>query len=390
MIGRDWPPGPRRATLALSQPMETPMPPIARRTLLQGLAAALATPVLARGLAAQGLAATALLTGLDQPWGVAMLPGGAFLVTERGGTLLHVAAPGARPTRVAGVPPVRAAGQGGLLDVMVPRDFASSRRVWLTFSHPAGGGASTGLGRGRLNADGTALEVFARVHDGPPSGRGQHFGSRAVEAPDGSVFLTTGDRGDPPLAQDPARPEGKVLHFDAAGRPLTAPAFAGQAVVPGLWSLGHRNIQGAALDARGRLWTVEHGARGGDEVNMPQAGRNYGWPVITYGVNYNGRRIGEGTEKPGLEQPAHYWDPSIAPSGLAIHSGRGAPGWRGHFLTGSLNGDFIARLDPAAGWRETRLSGPETARVRDVREAPDGAVWFLSVGRGTLWRLAPA
>jgi glucose/arabinose dehydrogenase len=177
-----------------------------------------------------------------------------------------------------------------------------------------------------------------------------------------------------------------VLHFGPDGTPLTAPAFAGQDVVPGLWSLGHRNIQGAALDGQGRLWTVEHGARGGDEVNMPQAGRNYGWPVITYGVNYNGRLIGEGTAKPGMEQPVHYWDPSIAPSGLAILKGD-AMGWRGQVLTGSLNSDFIARLDPARGWAEDRIATPETSRVRDVREAPDGSVWFLSVGEGAVFRM---
>ncbi|QYK40127.1 MAG: PQQ-dependent sugar dehydrogenase [Paracoccaceae bacterium] len=367
----------------------TPRSHPTRRSLLSSLAgAAVALPWLSRGLAAQGLGAEAMATGLDQPWSLAFLPGGAFLVTERGGNLLHYAAPSARPRRVKGVPEVRASGQGGLLDVMVPRDFATSRRIWLSYSHPGGNGASTGLGVGRLSADGAAIEGFARVHSGPPSSRGQHFGSRVVEARDGSVFLTTGDRGQGPLAQDPSRPEGKVLRFDADGRARTAPAFAGQAVVPGLWSLGHRNIQGAALDGQGRLWTVEHGARGGDEINQPQAGRNYGWPVITYGVNYNGAPIGEGTARAGMEQPAHYWDPSIAPSGLVIHSGRGIPAWRGHFLTGSLNSDHIARLDPANGWRETRLAGRETARVRDVREAPDGSLWFLSVGRGTLWRLA--
>jgi aldose sugar dehydrogenase len=361
-----------------------------RGALIAGVAA-LATPMLARGAAAmQGLAISQVVGELDQPWGLAFLPGDGFLVTERDGRLLSFDAPDARPRQIGGVPQVWASGQGGLLDVMAARDFATSRRIWLTYSHPEGDGASTGLGVGRLSADGTMLEGFTTVHSGPPSGRGQHFGSRAVETADGHVFLTTGDRGQPALAQDPARPEGKVLRFDSAGRAATAPEFAGQSVVPGLFSLGHRNIQGAALDGQGRLWTVEHGARGGDEVNQPRPGRNYGWPVITYGVNYNGARIGQGTARDGMEQPAHFWDPSIAPSGLVIHSGRGIPGWRGHFLTGSLNSDYIARLDPANGWQETPIETRETARVRDVREAPDGSVWFLSVGEGAVFRLAPA
>lgn len=364
------------------------MPVTRRRMLALGLAG-LAAPALPRGLAAQGLAIAAVARGLDQPWGLAFLPGGGFLVTERAGRLSLFESPGAQPRRIGGVPEVWARGQGGLLDVMVPRGFAASRVLWLTLALPEAGGASTGLVRTRLSDDGARLEGARVVHSGPPSGRGQHFGSRAVEAPDGHVFLTTGDRGQPGLAQDPARPEGKVLCFAPDGTPATAPAFAGRTVVPGLWSLGHRNIQGAALDGQGQLWAAEHGARGGDEINRVVAGRNYGWPVISYGRNYDGSKIGQGTTRAGMEQPAHYWDPSIAPSGLVVHSGRGAPAWRGHFLTGSLNADHIARLDPGAGWRETRIETPETARVRDLREAPDGAIWFLSVGRGAVFRLAP-
>lgn len=369
----------------------TTVAPTRRGFLLAG-AAALAAPMLPRGaLAMQGLSITPMAGGLDQPWGLAFLPGGGFVVTERDGRVLAFDAPGARARQIAGVPEVRAEGQGGLLDIALARDFAVSRRVWLTFSHPGAGGASTGLGHARLSDDGTALESFSLVHSGPASGRGQHFGSRVVETADGHVFLTTGDRGEPMLSQDPTRPEGKVLRFDTSGRPATAREFAGQSVVPGLWSLGHRNIQGAALDGQGRLWTVEHGARGGDEVNQPRPGRNYGWPVISFGVNYSGTSIGQGTARDGMEQPAHFWDPSIAPSGLVIHSGRGGmSAWRGHFITGSLNSDYIAWLDPANGWRETPIETRETARVRDVREAADGSVWFLSVGEGAVFRLAPA
>ncbi|HMO70253.1 MAG TPA: PQQ-dependent sugar dehydrogenase [Paracoccaceae bacterium] len=360
-----------------------------RHALALGLAA-LAAPALPRGLAAQGLAVAPVARGLDEPWGLAFLPGGGFLVTERAGRLSLFDGPGAPARRIGGVPQAWVQGQGGLLDVMVPRDFAASRLLWLTLALPGQGGASTGLVRARLSDDGTQLTDAVTVHSGPAAGRGQHFGSRAVEAPDGHVFLTTGDRGQPALAQAPARPEGKVLRFARDGTPAPAPALAGGGAVPGLWSLGHRNIQGAALDGQGQLWTVEHGARGGDEVNRIEPGRNYGWPVISYGRNYNGSPIGVGTARDGLEQPAHYWDPSIAPSGLVVHSGRGIPAWRGHFLTGSLNADHIARLDPAAGWQETRIGSAETQRVRDVREAPDGSVWFLSVGRGAVFRLAPA
>ncbi len=356
--------------------------PTRRQTLALAMAS-LAAPAVAP--AATPVRIAPVVTGLAEPWALAFLPHGRFLVTERDGRLTLFG--DGRPVAVHGLPKVFADGQGGLLDVMVPRDFAQSRRLWLTYAHPAGGGASTALAHARLSDDGTALEQVTRVHDGPAEPGGRHFGSRVVQAPDGSVFLTTGDRGLGAPAQDPARPEGKVLHFGPDGAPLTAPVLAGQSVVPGLWSLGHRNIQGAALDGQGRLWTVEHGARGGDELNMPQQGRNYGWPVITYGVNYNGKRIGEGTAKDGMEQPVHYWDPSIAPSGLAILKGD-AMGWRGQVLTGSLNSDFISRLDPAAGYAETRIATPETIRVRDVREAPDGSVWFLSVGEGAVFRVA--
>jgi glucose/arabinose dehydrogenase len=359
------------------------MPMTRRDTLLLGLAA-LAAPALAR--AEPALRITPILDGLDEPWSLALLPDGRVAITERAGRLKIFADGGM--FEVGGLPEVAAAGQGGLLDVMVPRDFASSGRLWLTYSHPGAGGASTALGHGVLNGD--RLQDFTRVHAGPPVGGGRHFGSRLVEGPDGTVFMTTGDRGVGSRAQDIGRPEGKVLAFQPNGRPRTAPDFEGVDVLqPGLWSYGHRNIQGAALDAEGQLWTVEHGAKGGDELNRIVAGRNYGWPVITYGVNYNGRKIGEGTAREGMEQPHHYWDPSIAPSGLAILKGEMFPDWRGHVMTGSLNSDLISRLDPGGGYAETRIETPETARVRDIREAPDGSLWFLSVGNGAVFRMTP-
>jgi aldose sugar dehydrogenase len=354
---------------------------ITRRGSLGLGLAVLAMPALAR--ADPALRITAVLEGLEEPWSLAFLPGGRVAVTERAG-VLKVFADGGQVS-VGGLPEVAATGQGGLLDVMVPRDFAARRRLWFSYAHPAGGGASTALGHGVL--DGDRLRDFTRVHEGPPVKGDRHFGSRVVEAPDGSIFLTTGERGEGARAQDPARPEGKVLHFTAEGVPMPTTIPGGMS---GLWSMGHRNIQGAALDGEGRLWTVEHGAKGGDELNMPQAGRNYGWPVISYGVDYSGAKIGEGQVRDGMEQPVHYWDPSIAPSGLMFHSGRAFPGWKGHVLTGSLKFDMISVLDPAHGYAETRVGTPETLRVRDVREGPDGAIWFLSVGRGAAFRMAPA
>lgn len=330
-----------------------------------------------------------VVTGLAEPWALAFLPDGSFLVTERAGRLLLVQDGTARP--VEGVPKVAARGQGGLLDLLVPFDFPETREIWLSFAQPGKGGAATATGFGRLSDDGTRLDNFQTVFAGTPMPGSRHFGARLVEMPDGSILLTTGDRGTGPdgqQAQDPARAEGKLIRLNRDGTPAeTRPGH-----LPGVMTLGHRNVQGATLDRQGRLYAVEHGAKGGDELNRILPGRNYGWPVISYGVNYNGDPIGTGTTAPDMEQPLHYWDPSIAPSGLIVHSGRMFPEWRGDFLTGSLNSDYIARLAPdrpaRTGFAEERIRAPETARVRDLAEAPDGAVWFLSVTDGAVYRMA--
>ncbi len=332
-----------------------------------------------------------VIGGLDEPWGVDFLPDGTFLVTERGGRLLLVRDGASK--ELAGGPDVLASGQGGLLDVMVPRDFASSREVWLSYSAAVEGGAATAAGVGRLSDDGMRLEGFRMVYAGEGYSGGRHFGSRLVEMPDGTIALTTGDRGTGPdgtEAQDPTLSAGKVLLLNRDG----SPAVSHDGWRPGTLSIGHRNIQGAALDLSGRLLTVEHGAQGGDELNAPEAGRNYGWPVISYGRNYNDDPIGQGSELQGMEQPLHYWDPSIAPSGLVVYSGRLVPEWTGDILFGSLNSDFIGRLDPdlaaETGFQEERIAAAETGRVRDVVEAPDGSIWFLSVYDGAVYRMAPA
>jgi glucose/arabinose dehydrogenase len=237
------------------------------------------------------------------------------------------------------------------------------------------------------------LEGFETVFTGDGYPGGRHFGSRLVEMPDGTIALTTGDRGTGPEgmdAQDPLLSPGKVMLLSRDG----SPAIRQEGWLPGALSRGHRNVQGAALDLSGRLLTVEHGAQGGDELNAPEAGKNYGWPVITYGINYNGDPIGEGAVKDGMEQPLHYWDPSIAPSGLLVYSGKLVPEWTGDIIFGSLNSDFLGRLDPdtpaETGFFEERIAAPETGRVRDVVEAPDGSIWFLSVYDGAVYRMAPS
>lgn len=336
----------------------------------------------------------AVATGLEEPWAIGFLPGGAFLVTERGGTLKLFAAPGAEARLVGGLPEVVDDGQGGLLDILVPADFATSREIWLSYAEPRDAGAVTALGKAQLSADGARLDGFTPVFAIPEGASGgRHFGSRIVEAADGTLFLTVGDRGTGPeglAAQDPTRGEGKLIHLRRDGSPATV--LTG--MLPGVFSLGHRNPQGAALDLTGRLLTVEHGAMGGDELNAPEQGKDYGWPVISYGLNYNGDKIGLGQSFPGLEQPLHYWDPSIAPSGLAVYSGALVPQWREDIFFGSLNSDFLGRLDPdvpaPTGYAEERISSDETLRVRDVVEAPDGSIWFLSVGNGAVYRLVPA
>ena len=326
-----------------------------------------------------------MATGLDEPWGLAFLPDGQFLVTERAGRLQVFPATGGKGQQISGLPDVFSRGQGGLLDVMIPRDFDQSREVWLSFAEPQGRGAGTAMGRGTLGTDGQ-LTGFRTLFSAPVGGKGgQHFGSRLVEAPDGSIFLTVGERGTPDLAQDPTRAEGKVLHFAADGTPIVPDNTSH---LPGLHSLGHRNAQGAAVDGNGQLWVVEHGAQGGDELNRVEAGRNYGWPIIAYGKDYDDSKLGIGTEAPGLEQPAHYWDPSIAPSGLMFYTGSMFPEWQGDVFTGSLKFNYISRLDPEGGYAEEQITANETGRVRDVRQAPDGSIWFLSVVDGAVYRIS--
>jgi glucose/arabinose dehydrogenase len=330
-----------------------------------------------------------MISGLDEPWALAHLPDGGVLITEIDGRVLLWREGQMR--EVTGGPKVHVSGQGGLLDVTLPRDFATSREVFFSYSKKQQGGSGTALAVARLSGDGSRLEGLRDIFEAAPGGSGgRHFGSRVVEAADGTLFLTIGDRGDRPSAQDRSLHNGSIIRINRDGSVPADNPFVGQAgVLPEIWSFGHRNPQGAGLDGSGTLWTSEHGARGGDEVNRIRKGANYGWPVISYGVHYSGAKIGEGREKPGMEQPAHYWDPSIAPSGLLVYSGRMFPEWASNIFVGSLKFDYISRLEiSGTSAREiAKIESRDTERVRDLAEAADGSIWFISVGNGAIYRI---
>lgn len=331
------------------------------------------------------IAAETVAENLDHPWGLAFLPGGALLVTERSGTM-RIVDKGKVSKPIANVPSVVASGQGGLLDVVLAPDFANSGRIYFTFSQPGKGGAGTALASAKLvrSANSAALEdVSLLVSMNKKTTKGQHFGSRIVISPDGRLFVTMGERGEKNRAQDFNDHAGSVLRINADGTiPFDNPFADGKSGLPEIWSKGHRNPQGATWDpVTNSLLTLEHGAKGGDEINQPQPGKNYGWPVISFGVDYSGARIGQGTEAKGYEQPLYYWDPSIAPSGLAVYSGDMFPEWKGDLLAGALKFQLLVRLDrdeKGTMKGEERLFEGEFGRIRDVRVAPDGAVYLLT------------
>lgn len=339
-----------------------------------------------------------VIRGLDSPWGLALLPDGAWLITEKPGRM-RLFADGALSEPLKGLPKVDARGQGGLLDVAVAPDFAQSRRVWFSYAEPREGGKNgTAVATGTLSADGTALEGVAVIFRQDPAwASDKHFGSRIVPDGRGGIFVTTGERSvidARPLAQDVNTHLGKVLHIDGkTGAPLSGNPFAqGGGGKPEIWSWGHRNIQSAALDGQGRLWTVEHGPRGGDELNRPRPGLNYGWPVATYGIEYSGEKVGDGvTQATGTVQPVYYWDPVIAPGGMTLYDGAMFPDWRGDLLVAALKEKHIARLVIENGRvvGEERLMTDLGERVRDVAVAADGAVWAITDEQdGKLVRLA--
>jgi aldose sugar dehydrogenase len=371
--------------------------------LVAGLA--LATPGFAQGVKPQTVAG-----GLQHPWAVAFLPEGRFLVTERPGRLRIVERDGKLGKPIEGVPEVAASGQGGLLDVILDADFASNRTLYFCYAEPAavGNSNSTALARATLSADGARLaDVKVIFSQKPKFSSSAHFGCRIVESrapgvngkPDGKLFLTLGDRFS--RAEDAQKLDnhhGKIVRVNKDGSVPPDNPFVGRAgALPEIWSYGHRNVQGAALAPDGTLWAHEHGAQGGDEINLPKPGINYGWPVITYGENYGGGKIGDGiTAKEGLAQPLHYWVPSLAPSGMAfVTSERYGKAWQGNVMVGSLKFAYLNRIElaaPASGAvvRESKLLDGE-GRIRDVRQGPDGFIYVLTdAASGKLIRLVPA
>jgi aldose sugar dehydrogenase len=359
---------------------------------------------LSMGLAGAALAASprveVVADGLQNPWGLAFIDGGRMLVTERPGRLRVVQANGQIGPPVAGLPRIDAGGQGGLLDVITDSDFASNRTIYFCYSEPAAAGASgnsTALASARLSVDGSRLEGLKVLFSQRPKVVSRaHFGCRIVERGDGTLFLALGDRySRMDDAQTLDNHLGKIVRLRKDGSaPADNPLVETAGALPEIWSFGHRNLQGATLAPDGQLWTIEHGPQGGDELNRPGAGKNYGWPVITYGENYGGGAIGAGiTRQAGMEQPVHYWVPSIAPSGMAfVRSDRYGKDWQGKLLVGSLKFRYLAMLqiDGTRVVREEKLLPDLGQRVRDVRQGPDGWVYLLTDARdGQLLRLLP-
>jgi len=335
--------------------------------------------------------------GLVHPWGMNQLPDGSWLVTERPGRMRLISADGKVSDPIVGLPEVDARGQGGLLDVVVRDDFAQTRQVWWSYAEPRGDGRNaTAVATGILSKDGSKfVDVRVIFQQNPAWSSTAHFGSRLVFDRDGMLFVTTGDRSLPQpriLAQDVSTHIGKVLRINPQGGAAKGnPQIKGSQ--PEIWSYGHRNLQSAALDPDGNLWTVEHGPRGGDELNQPRAGLNYGWPIITYGLDYNGRAIGKGlTAQGGMEQPVYYWDPVIAPSGMAFYRGKLFSEWQGDLLVGGLASQALVRLTLVDG----RVTGEVRylqgqGRIRDVDIAKDGAIMILTdAENGALIRVTPA
>ncbi len=364
-----------------------------------GIKGLIALMVCGAGIAVAAPRAQTVATGLENPWGVAFLPQGRFMVTERPGRLRVVEPDGRVNAPIAGLPPIAAGGQGGLLDVLADSRVDSNRIVYFCYSEPDATGAanSTALARGQLSADRTRLENVKVIFSQQPKVASRaHFGCRIVESQDGNLFLTLGDRfSRKEDAQKLDNHHGKVVRVAKDGSVPKDNPFVGKAgALPEIWSYGHRNGQGAALAPDGRYWMTEHGPQGGDEINIPQAGRNYGWPVITYGENYGGGKIGDGlTAKAGLEQPVHYWVPSIAPSGMAfVTSDKYGAAWKGNLFVGSLKFGYLDRIELKDGKvvAEHKLLTDGKARIRDVKQGPDGLLYVLTdEADGKLLRLLP-
>jgi glucose/arabinose dehydrogenase len=338
-----------------------------------------------------------MISDLDHPWSVAFIPDvPQVLVTERGGRLLHVDFAAQAVTQVAGTPTVWASGQGGLLDVVIDPNFEGNRTIYLSYSEPRPDGAGTAVGRGRLEIENgkpilAGFEVIFRMSN--PTSSSRHFGSRLAFGPNDTLFITIGDRGQRDRAQDRNDHAGSIIRINRDGSVPADNPFISRDGLDEIWSIGHRNPQGAAINpTTGELWTVAHGARGGDEINIPRRGANYGWPVVSFGTHYSGATIGEGTSAPGMTPPVWYWDPSIAPSGMAFVTGPLFPSWEGDILVGALKFQLLSKLDVEGNTitGEERMFKNAFGRIRDVRIGPDGGIWLLSDARtGQLVRITP-
>jgi glucose/arabinose dehydrogenase len=334
-----------------------------------------------------------VVTGLEHPWGMAFLPNGDLLVTERPGRLRRVRAGQLDPQPIAGVPDVFASGQGGLLDVALHPAFATNQLVYLSYSKPGPAGATTAVMRGRL--DGNRLVAVQEIIEAKAWQQGgAHFGSRLAFDRDGFLYITIGERGQKRLAQDLTDHTGTTLRLHDDGRVPRDNPFVGRPnVQPEIFTYGNRSPQGLTVHPiTDELWQTEHGPRGGDELNLLRSGANYGWPVITYGIDYDGKKISDIQEKEGMEQPLHYWKPSIGTAGIAIYNGDKFPRWRGDVFVGGMVGEQLARLrfnGTTRVAREVLLEG--YARIRDVRSAPDGYLYLLiDQDDAPIVRLVPA
>lgn len=339
-----------------------------------------------------------LAEGLEHPWAVEPLPDGNLLVTERPGRLRIVSAGGEVGQPIGGLPEIDARGQGGLLDVALSPDFESDRTIFWSYTEPREGGNGTAVARGRLSEDlGNVAEVQVIFRALPTYDNTMHFGSRLAFGPDGKLFITTGERSDTEMRQHAQQLDnhlGKILRINPDGSvPDDNPFVDEPDARPEIWTRGHRNIQAAAFDSEGRLWVVEHGTRGGDELNLIEEGANYGWPIQAYGIEYSGAPIAGASPAPGsFQQPVYYWDPVIAPSGAEWYTGDAFPAWQGSLFAGGLVQTSLVRLE----LEDERVTGEEhlladrEQRVRDVRQGPDGALYVVTdEDNGALWRITP-
>jgi glucose/arabinose dehydrogenase len=333
--------------------------------------------------------------GLDHPWAVAFLPDGGMLITERPGRLRLVDADGTlRQEAVGGVPEVHARGQGGLLDIVLDPAFAENRWIYLSYAYAEGDRTTTRVMRARFAPEGLSGQQV--IFSGEPKATGtHHFGSRLAFGPDGMLWFTMGERNQPDRAQDLNDHAGSVLRIRSDGSVPEDNPFVGRSDArPEIYSFGHRNPQGLAFrPGTDELWEQEHGPRGGDEINLIKPGANYGWPILTFGRAYSGLPMGEGTTRPGMEDPLFHWTPSIAPSGMAFYTGDAFPGWQGDLLNGALAAQLVSRLEIDNGRivGEERFLEGELGRIRDLRVGPDGMVYLLTdESPGGLYRLEPA